>query len=101
MSNYIPNPAPINAAEEAQARVIKGVIDHLVQMEAGTIITSADLAIWIYKTHEDDLDDLYPGFPMSGAFDIAIGVFYHTSIGRELFESSVVDGEVVHVRRPA
>ena len=85
---------PVNAAEEAQMRIVNDVVDHLVQMEAGT-------AIWIHDTHEDDLHEIYPGFSMNGAYDIANRVFWRTSIGRELFDSSIVDGEFVHVRRPA
>lgn len=93
---------PVNAAEEyAQARVIKGVIDHLVQMGPGTVFTTADLATWTYDTYEDDLRVIFPGFPMNGAYDIASRVFWRTGIGRELFDSSIVDGELVHVRRPA
>ena len=87
---------PVNAAEEAQMRIVNDVVDHLVQMEAGTAIKVSDLAIWIHDTHE-----IYPGFSMNGAYDIANRVFWRTSIGRELFDSSIVDGEFVHVRRPA
>lgn len=61
----------------------------------------SELAIWIHDTHEDDLHEIYPGFSMNGAYDIANRVFWRTSIGRELFDSSIVDGEFVHVRRPA
>lgn len=101
MNEYVPSPAPVNAAEEAQARIVNDVVDHLVQMEAGTATKVSDLAIWIHDTHEDDLHELYPGFSMNGAYDIANRVFWRTSIGRELFDSSIVDGEFVHVRRPA
>lgn len=92
---------PVNAAEAAQMRIVNDVVDHLVQMEAGTIIKVSDLAIWISETHERDLDDLCPGFHMNGAYDIASRVFWRTGIGRELFDSSIVDGGFVHVRRPA
>lgn len=92
---------PVNAAEEAQSRVVKGVIDHLVQMEPGTVFTTADLAIWTYDTYEDDLRVIFHGFPMNGSYDIATRVFWRTDIGRELFESSIVDGWLVHMRRPA
>ena len=92
---------PVNAAEDAQMRIANDVVDHLVQMEAGTAIRVSDLAIWISETHERDLDDLYPGFHMNSAYDIASRVFWRTGIGRELFDSSIVDGEFVHVRRPA
>lgn len=90
---------PVNAAEEAQARVVKDVIDHLVQMEPGTVFTTDDLATWTYDTYEDDLRAIFPGFPMNGAYDIVTRVFWRTDIGRELFDSSVVDGGLVHVRR--
>ena len=90
---------PVNAAEEAQVRVIKGVIDHLVQMEPGTVFTTVDLATWTYDTYKDDLHVIFPGFPMNGSYDIATMVFWRTDIGRELFESSIVDGGLVHMRR--
>lgn len=101
MNEYVPNPAPVNAAEEAQARVVKGVIDHLVQMEPGTVFTTDDLATWTYDTYEDDLRVIFPGFPMNGAYDIVTRVFWRTDIVRELFDSSIVDGGLVHMRRPA
>lgn len=92
---------PVNAAEEAQMRIVNDIVDHLVQMEAGTVLTTGALASWVLETHEKDLDDLYPGFPINGAYDIATRVFWRTDIGRELFYYSIVDGRFVHVRRPA
>ncbi|GEM_PF-5729895 len=92
---------PVNAAEIARDMILVDVAEHCRQMEPGAALLDRELAKWILDTHDAELTVAYPGFKAQGAANIAVVALYRLGFGRELFDSVVVVGEFVHVRRPA
>lgn len=92
---------PINAAETARDMILVDVAEHCRRMDPGAALMDRELAKWILDTHDVELAVVYPGFEAQGATDIAVAALYRLGFGREFFDSVVVCGEIVHVRRPA